>query len=153
MRISDWGSDVCSSDLHDPRDKRMDRYAHHHIAADGDAHLVAEGDFVHLFLHRARICVHEYVAGVDHLRLSPVVAASLFGRVLACFSAEMFARESLGCGSGLEPLILKRRGDQRISLRIITRIADGQPEKTFLILVDEKWAYSFSGHMFSSCNN
>src|SRR3546814_609023 len=35
---------------HDPRDKRMDRYAHHHIADDGDAHLVAEGDFVHLFL-------------------------------------------------------------------------------------------------------
>src|SRR3546814_6914204 len=66
---------------HDPRDKRMDRYAHHHIADDGDAHLVAEGDFVHLSLHRARICVHDYVAGVDHPRLSPYGPASLFGRV------------------------------------------------------------------------
>src|SRR3546814_10268028 len=47
MRISDWSSDVCSSDLHDevggePVDRRVDSEARLDVGADRDPHMVDE---------------------------------------------------------------------------------------------------------------
>ena len=66
--------------------------------------------------------------------------ATLLGSVFAGLRAEVVARESLGCGGGLEELLLESGFDQGIALRIVPRGAQRQAEIVVLVFGDQERA-------------
>src|SRR4051794_32691242 len=73
--------------------------------------------------------------------------SELFRRVLSRLGAEMLPGVRAGGSRRRKHLILQRRRDDRVILRIVPRVAHGQAVAAFLILLDQEGLDGDSRHI------